>query len=138
MRISDWSSDVCSSDLGKGPWKLSRLNSSAFAFASARSLIATNSSPQSGRSRMARATRRPMRPKPLIATFTAMSKNPFCGRGPSVLLAEPCQDLGGDSIGGQAEMLVQIVDGRRCAETVRSEEHTSELQSLMRISYAVF
>src|SRR3546814_5934475 len=107
---------------------------------------------------MARATRRPMRPKPLIATFTAMSKNPFCGRGPSVLLAEPCQDLGGDSIGGQAEMLVQIVDGRRCAETVdaetqaiaariafpakcrarRSEEHTSELQSLMRNSYAVF
>src|SRR3546814_3736669 len=25
-----------------------------------------------------------------------------------------------------------------CAESVRSEEHTSELQSLMRISYAVF
>src|SRR3546814_2975153 len=25
-----------------------------------------------------------------------------------------------------------------CAKTVRSEEHTSELQSLMRISYAVF
>src|SRR3546814_15936904 len=62
-----------------------------------------------------------MRPKPLISTFTSMSKNPFCGRGPSVLLAEPCQDLGGDSIGGQAEMLVQIVDGRRCAETVDAE-----------------
>src|SRR3546814_2707203 len=28
--------------------------------------------------------------------------------------------------------------GRRQYETVRSEEHTSELQSLMRISYAVF
>src|SRR3546814_5383500 len=28
--------------------------------------------------------------------------------------------------------------GRRTALTVRSEEHTSELQSLMRISYAVF
>src|SRR3546814_9545913 len=26
----------------------------------------------------------------------------------------------------------------RCVATVRSEEHTSELQSLMRISYAVF
>src|SRR3546814_7039761 len=26
----------------------------------------------------------------------------------------------------------------RCGETARSEEHTSELQSLMRISYAVF
>src|SRR3546814_3868701 len=28
--------------------------------------------------------------------------------------------------------------GRRQVEQVRSEEHTSELQSLMRISYAVF
>src|SRR3546814_963849 len=27
---------------------------------------------------------------------------------------------------------------RRCFSTYRSEEHTSELQSLMRISYAVF
>src|SRR3546814_5620016 len=27
---------------------------------------------------------------------------------------------------------------RRCVEIERSEEHTSELQSLMRISYAVF
>src|SRR3546814_6829173 len=31
-------------------------------------------------------------------------------------------------------MLVEAIDGTR----VRSEEHTSELQSLMRISYAVF
>src|SRR3546814_1774410 len=29
-------------------------------------------------------------------------------------------------------------DGRRVMVTARSEEHTSELQSLMRISYAVF
>src|SRR3546814_9757748 len=28
--------------------------------------------------------------------------------------------------------------GRRCVRLVRSEAHTSELQSLMRISYAVF
>src|SRR3546814_9791840 len=28
--------------------------------------------------------------------------------------------------------------GRRCDRHARSEEHTSELQSLMRISYAVF
>src|SRR3546814_2013249 len=30
------------------------------------------------------------------------------------------------------------IDLLQIAETVRSEEHTSELQSLMRISYAVF
>src|SRR3546814_5067936 len=32
----------------------------------------------------------------------------------------------------------QVVDVALVAEAVRSEEHTSELQSLMRISYAVF
>src|SRR3546814_4725326 len=37
---------------------------------------------------------------------------------------------GGASLGGPA--------GPRIARTLRSEEHTSELQSLMRISYAVF
>src|SRR3546814_3845997 len=34
--------------------------------------------------------------------------------------------------------LVQIPAGQRANVLVRSEEHTSELQSLMRISYAVF
>src|SRR3546814_15905368 len=29
-------------------------------------------------------------------------------------------------------------DQRACGKSIRSEEHTSELQSLMRISYAVF
>src|SRR3546814_2444952 len=49
--------------------------------------------------------------------------------------------LATDCIGEDAELVVRIyrwmgdekIDGR-----VRSEEHTSELQSLMRISYAVF
>src|SRR3546814_5018798 len=41
-------------------------------------------------------------------------------------------------LAGQAEALgVEIFPGFAAAE-VRSEEHTSELQSLMRISYAVF
>src|SRR3546814_9729633 len=34
--------------------------------------------------------------------------------------------------------LEELADGLAAAERVRSEEHTSELQSLMRISYAVF
>src|SRR3546814_7933602 len=37
---------------------------------------------------------------------------------------------------GQALMSVPVSEST--ASTVRSEEHTSELQSLMRISYAVF
>src|SRR3546814_4181067 len=32
----------------------------------------------------------------------------------------------------------ELVDVRDIADFIRSEEHTSELQSLMRISYAVF
>src|SRR3546814_7629570 len=40
---------------------------------------------------------------------------------------------------GRAQAGHQLVEGRgRHLEVVRSEEHTSELQSLMRISYAVF
>src|SRR3546814_8573631 len=39
---------------------------------------------------------------------------------------------GGSSIG------IEIVDNLAAARVLRSEEHTSELQSLMRISYAVF
>ena len=54
---------------GNLPWTLSCLNSQAFALASARSLTLTSSSPQSGRSRIARATSRPMRPNPLMATL---------------------------------------------------------------------
>src|SRR3546814_2369687 len=33
---------------------------------------------------------------------------------------------------------LQVMPGRNLAVLTRSEEHTSELQSLMRISYAVF
>src|SRR3546814_10475716 len=39
---------------------------------------------------------------------------------------------------GLASSLAIRGDGRKFGEAERSEEHTSELQSLMRISYAVF
>src|SRR3546814_1894500 len=38
----------------------------------------------------------------------------------------------------QLSRMEEISDGSKAAEQARSEEHTSELQSLMRISYAVF
>src|SRR3546814_6107340 len=49
----------------------------------------------------------------------------------------------GDMRRGQSLVVWAIREGRQCARSVdeflmRSEEHTSELQSLMRISYAVF
>src|SRR3546814_9174292 len=44
--------------------------------------------------------------------------------------------------GGEARQLARLIEGAAVGifhiEGVRSDEHTSELQSLMRISYAVF
>src|SRR3546814_1513765 len=39
---------------------------------------------------------------------------------------------------GIAQRLRHLIEHRRLLKRTRSEEHTSELQSLMRISYAVF
>src|SRR3546814_10617057 len=97
MRISDWSSDVCSSDL-------------AHAFGLARQLR---------------------------AHLVAQARGQF-GRD---------RQLAGAA--GHAHRLAQLVLELRVDQqhvqgavgvgvAVRSEEHTSELQSLMRISYAVF
>src|SRR3546814_1576316 len=46
-----------------------------------------------------------------------------------------CQRLAAGAAGGATFCAAGVADA---AATVRSEEHTSELQSLMRISYAVF
>src|SRR3546814_6594167 len=90
MRISDWSSDVCSSDL---PW--------------------------------------PMGDKD--ATWpAAKGKTKF---------EQATADMA--RFGGRTSSLLIVKNGRIALERYwgghdRSEEHTSELQSLMRISYAVF
>src|SRR3546814_5506709 len=102
MRISDWSSDVCSSDLGSG---------TAFVLRS----VPLNWCLILGRMR-------------LSARFClAVSR--------CVLHSRPVSVSWGGSIRpprGTAEQ------GDEEYQAVRSEEHTSELQSLMRISYAVF
>src|SRR3546814_2483594 len=106
MRISDWSSDVCSSDLG-----------------------GSRSQPQ------------------LLGCL--LSRHPAAGgtTGNGGHAARP------DNVGRQAISLCSNCDddirrgrgsgfpgvlGFDVMEQLRSEEHTSELQSLMRISYAVF
>src|SRR3546814_10249858 len=80
MRISDWSSDVCSSDL--------------------------------------RLTESPVRPR---GPWDAPPLSP---------LSDPPNNIGPACQGG--------ADDSGSEDKGRSEEHTSELQSLMRISYAVF
>src|SRR3546814_6204503 len=114
MRISDWSSDVCSSDL----WKIA------------------------------------MRPgKPLMfgdlagTPVLGLPGNPVSAVVCSLLFARPALNalLGLDVPAHPLEPMALGADlpanDRRqdyLRATVRSEEHTSELQSLMRISSAVF
>src|SRR3546814_1492647 len=75
------------------------------------------------------------------ATHGQMGKNGVADRAGGVveihvdaIRAERCNTIG--------DILALIIDGCIIAEflnaALRSEEHTSELQSLMRISYAVF
>src|SRR3546814_10701919 len=93
MRISDWSSDVCSSDLA-------------------------------GRRRTTDSCRPPRAPPPRAADGRARAGAPACPAPRPRGGWEPAALTGRRS-----------PQGRRAS---RSEEHTSELQSLMRITYAVF
>src|SRR3546814_1945861 len=78
----------------------------------------------------------------LTHSFPTLRSSDLVGRAPERAVGGP----GGD--GDRAARDRAHDDGRRLqnddrqrapdAKTVRSEEHTSELQSLMRISYAVF
>src|SRR3546814_1929264 len=110
MRISDWSSDVCSSDL---------YGFSACPFGAPQY-------PQAGN----------------FGSRGKMDKCTFCAGGP---------ETDHSSAEFQKYGRNRLAEGKlpRCAEMCstkallggdgdRSEEHTSELQSLMRISYAVF
>src|SRR3546814_1267404 len=110
MRISDWSSDVVSSDLiaddtagDRGHIRRERI--------------------AAPRGEFGRQVRRPV----LHPGFVAVDH-----RTGEIALAEALHRR--EHLG---EILVEVEIERGGAE-LRSEEHTSELQSLMRISYAVF
>src|SRR3546814_4933626 len=90
VRISDWSSDVCSSDLFRKQASKARA-------------CRRRSKPRKNRARQVCSTR--------LVRFGITASIGFA----SALKSRP-----------------------RLASCLRSEEHTSELQSLMRISYAVF
>src|SRR3546814_7830863 len=123
MRISDWSSDVFSSDL------LSRQ-------AVARSLRAVADGAAAGRAWLsAVGVVRQSRPHRRIfaSTLRPAARVQLERRGIGI-----CND--GISADGAAGAIGVPDDrpapGERCGDAGRSEEHTSELQSLMRISYA--
>src|SRR3546814_2568617 len=112
MRISDWSSDVCSSDLFRDSFY--RAMAVLVAASPCALAIATPSAVLSGVARAARGG--------------VLIK----GGGPLEALGS-LNALAFDKTGTLTAGRPRITD-----IVPRSEEHTSELQSLMRISYAVF
>src|SRR3546814_10066935 len=102
MRISDWSSDVCSSDLQRVPERPNRSFAAAWKF-----------------------------PGPAVRAPTLSIRDGQYRCVPDERQSW-CNRPGRPEHPGNAESL-RYRTGRN-----RSEEHTSELQSLMRISYAVF
>src|SRR3546814_6742216 len=102
MRISDWSSDVCSSDLEPA------------AIAGGQGNVGEQ---------LADVPRQRRYPRCLVGIGGVVAQHE------AVILDRGAATRGGDD----HRVEPAIVDQRG-----RSEEHTSELQSLMRISYAVF
>src|SRR3546814_6787863 len=114
MRISDWSSDVCSSDL---------LRAAAHRHRAA--LPAVRRRPAVPGNRQGNA----LRPRAGLAPMSPLALGVLIGVVTIAVLATGIPIAFG--LGLVALGFLIAVDGR-------SEEHTSELQSLMRISYAVF
>src|SRR3546814_5263804 len=110
MRISDWSSDVCSSDLSA---------SSCFRARASRATSPTR--PASSASRCSISGREAARERRTNRTTTVPDRRKELGQW----FHQP------ENISPESNVLVET-------SGPRSEEHTSELQSLMRISYAVF
>src|SRR3546814_2030134 len=116
MRISDWSSDVCSSDLdtkGRG---------------SASADVAFALVPEGEETRV-----------DITTNLTLSGSVAQYGRSAGMIndLANHIIGQFADNLRKEIGAMAEAQESRASAST-RSEEHTSELQSLMRISYAVF
>src|SRR3546814_4159704 len=136
MHISDWSSDVCSSDLSNGNVRFGALGCDAHLFRTAPG------------DRADIAVREPIGLHHLVTGGFDLGNRirNFESEDSSAVvqpLAMPCQCKDLSAIGTlpleHAGCIVQCVSKNMdVCFPPRSEEYTSELQSLMRISYAVF
>src|SRR3546814_2949555 len=120
LRISDWSSDVCSSDLDDRQDKKEFGDSSSRAGDSAKA-----QKPRDDRND--RKNQRPFKHD----RFLSLAKHYCRQRVPLALWAVSCHRVRNEVRRFESGAVVR-------RPKMRSEEHTSELQSLMRISYAVF
>src|SRR3546814_1926042 len=135
--MSDWSSDVCSSDLIDGAAPMA--DGDAVVFMNfradrARQLSAAFVSPGfDGFSQTDDSVRRPK-----LAAYVCLTE--YDAKLPAAV-AFPPDDLR-DTLGPLAAQAglqqLRIAETEKYAHVPRSEEHTSELPSLMRLSYAAF
>src|SRR3546814_2817640 len=114
MRISDWSSDVCSSDLAKGIFAVA-----AAGGANTLGKVALGAAGSIGLA--------------MVAAFAGIWLGLRKQLKGAIDDEERTALIRSSVINGLASIAFVA-----CMLLVRSEEHTSELQSLMRISYAVF
>src|SRR3546814_2188290 len=105
MRISDWSSDVCSSDLVR---------------AEAQQVV----------------TQRPLEVQARRLAFVVPAADTAVARVAAFLDGRRAEESVVGAVA--ADDAARTVPGAAADGAARSEEHTSELQSLMRHSYAVF
>src|SRR3546814_10792581 len=111
MRISDWSSDVCSADLPDN----GRPFHSLF-------LLLEESYRKCSSSLQQQQPRRPLK---IPTVLRRLSSRAVLSPGPFFSFFAPC-------------LSVPSISCSQSSSNSRSEEHTSELQSLMRTSYADF
>src|SRR3546814_5818365 len=133
MRISDWSSDVCSSDLGE----ISLAHNG---------VLFLDELPEWER-RALEVLREPLE-SGVVTISRAARQSEFPARFQLVAAMNPCPCGWAGDVSGRCRCSPDVINryrGRisgplldRIDLHVRSEEHTSELQSLMRLSYAVF
>src|SRR3546814_5545004 len=117
MRISDWSSDVCSSDLDGSARSWLRQD---------RTQLRNGLRSSSGQCQVVAS--------PCRQSAAGQSHGFRFGYATAVVTQGAAMMQKDASVGGKAPDIgtLMVMIG------IRSEEHTSELQSLMRISYAVF
>src|SRR3546814_6634655 len=120
MRISDWSSNVCSSDLTGGDYNGKQLGDKMNDNALVADIVTTWAKLGEGRPTLCYCVDRAHAQK-------------VCDRFLSAGIPAEYIDMNTESHDRR-----KIQERLESGQTKRSEEHTSELQSLMRISYAVF
>src|SRR3546814_5356075 len=136
MRMSDWSSDVCTSDLMT---KQARRTGESFGLilVDIDDLKRTNDTlgHDAGDALLCGFAQRFASCAPADAMIGRLGGDEFGMIAPSLASSAALSAWSAELLGG---VRVPYVHNGRSLDYGRSEEHTSELQSLMRIAYAVF